>query len=298
MAMNIVTSVTSDDQSRSLSDLRRLKTSLDRQRVLNSFNDPADFKFYVISDYDKEVIAEALKDCGQYKLIHFTREEGESVKDPSFYQSFAFNNYYFGEHDKVVYIDARCYARGLIATLIYSSLCEAGEADHTSFTLTPEQTKVMLNNGTHMAMFRDWSDLGDTDHYHFAYMFNYGENKNLLAKMEDESMLEYDTFMHFLEGECTEEKGVVISEFQIGSAGPLYINDEDANEELVVKFEENVRPHFPAQWRGHQQEEMSARYLSFGHEYRTHSNQTSLMYFVGSEDPSTDRWAELWILGY
>ena len=58
MAMNIVTSVTSDDDSRSLSDLRRLKTSLDRQRVLNSFNDPADFKFYVISDYDKEVIAE------------------------------------------------------------------------------------------------------------------------------------------------------------------------------------------------------------------------------------------------
>ena len=94
-------------------------------------------------------------------------------------------------------------------------------------------------------------------------------------------MFEYDTFMHFLESECTHEKVWIYLSFRLVVQVPLYINDEDANEELVVKFEENVNYIF-VQWRGHV-EEMSARYLSFGHEYRTHSNQTSFMYFVGSE---------------
>ena len=295
MAMNIVTAVTTDDPNRSLNDLYRLKLSLDRQKLLDSFGDPADFKFYIITDYSKEQVDQVLDGCGQYKLIQFKRDEGDTVKDPSFYQQFAFQNHFFYEHDKCVFIDVKCYLRGLCQTLIYASLAESGSSAHSSFDFSDEEKAMLESGASQMVSAQNWCEYGDTANLPFVYMFHAGEHDDLVAKMNDESMYEYDTFWHFIEGEFTG----VMSNWPIASVGVMHTNNEEANDDLVQKYEEVVRPQLnESTWRGHGGD-MNELYISRGHEYRVHSHQTSIFYYdTTNGKPEDDRWIELWMLGY
>ena len=118
MAMHIVTSCTTDDSTRSLEDVRRLKKSLDRQRALtNRFN----LTFSIITDYDRKTIREVLGE--RTKVIMVEREDAEDVfHDPSFYLVYAFNNYNFNSEDKVVYLDANVVVKNPVISLLYDGL--------------------------------------------------------------------------------------------------------------------------------------------------------------------------------
>ena len=57
MAFNIVTVVTSDDPTRTIEDAKRLKLSLDRERIFMS-DGVLQTKFYVVTDLPRESFAE------------------------------------------------------------------------------------------------------------------------------------------------------------------------------------------------------------------------------------------------
>ena len=117
MAMHIVTSCTTDDSTRSLEDVRRLKKSLDRQRALTT---DSPWTFSIITDYDRKTIREVL---GERTKVITEREDAEDVfHDPSFYLVYAFNNYNFNSEDKVVYLDANVVVKNPVISLLYDGL--------------------------------------------------------------------------------------------------------------------------------------------------------------------------------
>ena len=61
-------------------------------------------------------------------------------------------------------------------------------------------------------------------------------------------------------------------------------------------WEKNVRPTFPAQWRGLGGDE-DAQYIHWEHDYRDMSKQTSLLYLdKNDKDVDLDYWLKLWVL--
>jgi len=121
--MHIVTSCTTDDSTRSLEDVRRLKKSLDRQRALTT---DSPWTFSIITDYDRKTIREVLGE--RTKVIMVEREDAEDVfHDPSFYLVYAFNNYNFNAEDKVVYLDANVVVKNPVISLFYDGLPDRGD---------------------------------------------------------------------------------------------------------------------------------------------------------------------------
>ena len=110
--MHIVTTCTSDDSTRSLEDVRRLKKSLDRQRARTIL-----WTFSIITDYDRKTV-EVLGE--RTKVIMVEREDADDVfHDPSFYLVYAFNNYNFNSEDKVVYLDANVVVKNPVISILY-----------------------------------------------------------------------------------------------------------------------------------------------------------------------------------
>ena len=78
--------------------------------------------------------------------------------------------------------------------------------------------------------------------------------------------------------------------------GQYSIGDEYANLEQNAKWEKNVRPSFEnGEWRG-MGGDQPAKFISFEHEYRDISAQTSFLHLKGDADPMTDRYLKLWVL--
>ena len=94
MAYNIVTTCMKDDPNVSPDDVKRLKLSLDRERVFQT-DGMLSAKFFVVTDYSRDEFKEGFGAVSP-KLINVELEEGEEpYKHPSFYQRFAFDNHFF-----------------------------------------------------------------------------------------------------------------------------------------------------------------------------------------------------------
>ena len=129
------------------------------------------------------------------------------------------------------------------------------------------------------------------------YQHIYNDHPDFVEKMFDKDIIsKYETFAHFIEGEYEE----FLLPMQPGVVGKYFVGDRERNDELNKMWEKNVRPSFPAQWRGIGGDE-DASYIHWEHDYRDMTKQTSLLYLDRGAsgdlvDPSSDYWLKLWIL--
>lgn len=290
--MHIVTTCTTDDDSRNIEDVRRLKKSLDRNRI---FELDSPWTFSVITDYDRKEIREALGE--RTRIIQVEREDENDVyHDSSFYIGYAFNNYHFNSEDKVVYLDANVMVKSPVQALFFDGLPDRGDCKHASIdTLTFEQReKIEAENLPAIYMCENWTDKGDTKYLPYFFMFHYGQNNELVSILEDEEKVkQYPTFQHLLEAEYN---GVIIRT-TAGTVGPYRVNDNDYNDDLIAAYEKNVRPLLDTEFSapGGEAEE---RYISRGHHYRDFCRQTRIIYLdrPNNVDPAEDYYLELWLL--
>lgn len=290
--MHIVTTCTTDDPSRNIEDVRRLKKSLDRNRILE-LDTP--WTFSVISDYDRKEIREVLGE--RTRIIAVEREDENDVyHDPSFYVGYAFNNYHFNSEDKVVYFDANVMVKNPVASLLYEGLPDRGDCKHASIsTMTYEQReKIEAENLPAIYMCENWTGKGDTKYLPYFMMFHYGQNNELVSILEDEEKIkQYPTFQHLLEAEYN---GVIIRT-PAGTVGSYRVNDNDYNDDLIAAYEKNVRPLLSTEFSapGGEEEE---RYISRDHHYRDFCRQTRVLHLDRPDnvDPAEDYYLELWLL--
>ena len=295
MAMHIVTSCTTDDSTRSLEDVRRLKKSLDRQRALTT---DSPWTFSIITDYDRKTIREVLGE--RTKVIMVEREDAEDVfHDPSFYLVYAFNNYNFNSEDKVVYLDANVVVKNPVISLLYDGLPDRGDCQHASIdTLTFEQReRIEAENLPAIYQCEDWTGKGDTKYFPHFMMFHYGQNAELTDFMMMENIEEiqkYPTFQHMLEDKFVGE----FIRTQAGAVGPYRVNDEDYNQDLIHAYEKNVRPHFANDEYGCPGGEEEELYISIDHHYRDMARQTRMVYLDRPDNvkPEEDYFLELYII--
>lgn len=290
--MHIVTTCTTDDPSRNIEDVRRLKKSLDRNRILE-LDTP--WTFSVISDYDRNEIREALGE--RTRIIQVEREDENDVyHDPSFYVGYAFNNYHFNSEDKVVYLDANVMVKNPVSSLLYDGLPDRGDCKHASIdTLTFEQReKIEAENLPSIYMCENWTGKGDTKYLPYFMMFHYGQNNELISILEDEEKIkQYPTFQHLLEAEYN---GVIIRT-SVGTVGPYRVNDNDYNDDLIAAYEKNVRPLLDDEFSS-PGGEPDERYISRDHHYRDFCRQTRVLFLDRPDnvDPAEDYYLELWLL--
>tara|TARA_Y100001937_G_C7075212_1_gene310280 strand:+ start:106 stop:1008 length:903 start_codon:yes stop_codon:yes gene_type:complete len=300
MAFNLTTICMKDDPDVTPQDVFNLKVNLDKQRLIMHEGMQIS-RFVVISDYDKE---EFLKlniyedDPADISPVRFLKVPTEEVHHPSFHQRNVFKNTLFGQHDKTMFIDANVMPLQLSHSLLFSSLPDKGDPEHSSYKLADDQKeKIIENNWATLNMALDWSETEDTMFLPYFYQHNYGDHEELVAKMYDKDIIsKYTTFAHFLEGEFDE----FLLPFQPGVIGKYFVKDKEKNDNLNAMWEKNVRPEFPAQWRGTGGDEESA-YIEWEHEYRTTSRQCSMMYFDRHYNgdfvnPSDDYYLRLWLL--
>ena len=79
MSMSIITSIAKSDTTKTLKDVRRLKTSLDRERITEKQGFGA-FEFVVISDYDKEEFDSVWGNSGNYRFVPVEQEEMHELR--------------------------------------------------------------------------------------------------------------------------------------------------------------------------------------------------------------------------
>ena len=295
MAYNIVTSCMKDDPNVSLDDVRRLKLSLDRERIFNA-DGMLSAKFFVITDYDRDEFNEGFGAVSP-KIISVELEEGEQgYSHPSFYQRFAFDNHFFSRDDKVLYLDANCIVRDLFQTVVYSGLPERGNAEHSQYELSAEDIDLIeTENLETLFLQKDWTEKCETQFQPWFYAFNYGDQIRLQKAMREENVFDgAETFMHWIEENY---KGYVLQQ-PAGLTGPFVVGDQDENERLAGVYEKNVRPLLGTQWRGLGGEK-DEQWCVYDHEYRDVTRQCSILYFDrGDEyiDPLSDRYVELWLI--
>lgn len=294
MAMHIVTTCTTDDPSRNIEDVRRLKKSLDRNRMLE-LDSP--WTFSVITDYDRKDIREALGE--RTRIIQVEKEDEHDVfHHPSFYIAYAFDNYNFNSEDKVVYLDANVMVKNPVQSLFYDGLPDRGDCKHASIdTLTFEQReRIEAENLPSIYMCEDWTGKGETKYLPYFFMFHYGQNTELEQFMRAdniENIKKYPTFQHLLEAEF----GGEFIRTSAGTVGPYRVNDDDYNDDLIAAYEKNVRPLLDTEFSA-TGGEVEERYISRDHHYRDFCRQTRIIHLDRPDnvDPAEDYYLELWLL--
>jgi hypothetical protein len=297
MAFNVSTICLRDDPTTNPEDVVKLKLSMDANRLIMHEGMQIS-KLCVFTDYTEEdfiaVTPRFKDDVNNESMMHRIALEPETYKDCSMAAKHLFKNDKFMEHDKVMYIHPRVQWRNLGHSIIFSTLPDKGNPNHSSFTISEEDRKVIIeNNYASMNFCVDWTESEGTQFMPQFFQFIYDEHKELTAKMFDGETLEkYDTFMHFLEAEYDE----FVVPMMPATLGKYYACDHAKNKELNEMYEKNVRPLFPTLWRGTGGDE-EAKYCSFGHDYRDMTKQTSLLFFDETEGPiQDDYWARMYLL--
>lgn len=291
-----------DDPCVTPEDVHALKTHLDRQRLI-VHEGMQICRFVVISDYDMEDF-EKLDiydgDPANVSPVKFLKAQysDQEVPHHSFHQREIFKNTLFGSHDKTMFIDANVMPRGLMHSILFSSLPEKGDPSHTTYELAEDQKeKIKENNWATLNIPLDWTETEQTMFQTSFYQHIYNDHPDFVEKMFDKDIIsKYETFAHFIEGEYEE----FLLPMQPGVVGKYFVGDKDRNDDLNKAWEKNVRPSFPAQWRGMGGDE-DASYIHWEHDYRDMTKQTSLLYLDRGAsgdlvDPSSDYWLKLWIL--
>lgn len=295
MAYNIVTTCMKDDPNVSPDDVKRLKLSLDRERVFQT-DGMLSAKFFVVTDYSRDEFKEGFGNVLP-KLINVELEEGEEpYKHPSFYQRFVFDNHFFSREDKVLFMDANTIARDLFQTVVYSGLPERGNPQHSQYELSKEDIEMIEEENLEtLFLQKDWTETCSTQFQPWFYCFMYGDHIRLQKQMRQPGAFDnYETFMHFIEAEY---KGFVLQQ-PAGLTGPFVVGNQDENERLAGMYEKNVRPVLEDEWRGLGGEQ-DEQWCIYDHEYRDITRQCSILYFDRGEEniePKSDRFVELWLI--
>ena len=303
MAFNLTTLCMKDDPNVTPHDVHNLKTYLDKQRLI--YHEGMQIcRFTVISDYDEseftdiDVFADDHANLSSARLLK-TMYSDQEVPHPSFHQREIFKNALFANGDKTMFIDANVIPQGLMHSVLFSSLPEKGDPNHTTYELAEDQQqKIKDNNWATLNMALDWTETEQTMFLPYFYQHIYGDHADFVSKMFDKDIIsKYETFAHFIEGEYEE----FLLPMQPGVVGKYFVDDKERNDELNAMWEKNIRPSFPAQWRGLGGDE-DAHYIHWEHDYRDLTKQTSLLYLDrGASGDLKDRmtsdyWLRLWIL--
>jgi len=298
MAFNIATVCMKGDPDRTPADVVRLKLHLDRQRLIR--HEGMDLcRFTVLTDYEEQDFLDvkpsfATDSNCKSNMGHVKVPPLQENEHPSFAIRHVFFNTLFGQQDKTMFCDCKVIPRGVSHSILFSSLPDKGNPNHSSFTIEESDRKAMIeNNWATLNFCVDWTGTEDTMLLPYFFQHNYGEHTKLVEKMFDgESMTQYDTFMHFIEGEYDE----FMLPFQPAVVGKYFANNNEKNEALNAKYEENCRPSFPDQWRGTGGDE-EADYIHLEHDWRDITRQSSMLYIDETDGPMTDDYyLSLWIL--
>lgn len=300
MAFNVATVCLKDDPTTTPEDVVRLKLSMDANRLLVHEGMQIS-KLSVFTDYEKSDFLAVqprwnnVEDEGDPNVpsgMQFNAIEGEFVH-PSHAVKHVFKNDRYGEHDKIMVMHPRVKWRNLGHSIVFSTLPEKGNPNHTSYKLAEEDRKAIIeNNWATLNLAVDWTESEATQFMPQFFQFNYGEHESFVEKMFDGTMDKYETFMHFVEGEYEE----FVLPMMPAVLGKYYSCDHAANKNLNEMYEKNVRPLFPDQWRGTGGEE-EAKFLSFEHDWRDMTKQCSLLFFDETAGPiSDDYYAQMYLV--
>lgn len=296
MAMNMATVVMKDDPKVTPESVIRLKLHLDKQRLIA--NEGMQLcRFVIITDYTLEDFSNVYEDDPAVETpVKFLFVKSDEVPHPSFHQRHVWKNDLFGSQDKTMFIDANTIPMGLCHSILFSSLPDKGDPSHSSYALNDEQkAEIIDNNYASISGQLDWTNTESTTLMPYFYQFVYGEHSEFVAKMfDDEVISKYGTFMEFLDEEYSE----FVIPMEPGIIGKYYVRDRAKNDLLNDAWEENVRPHFPENWRGIGGEEES-KYINHNHDYRDWSRQCSLVYLDTGENDTpaeNDYWLRMRLL--
>ena len=298
MAFNIVTVCMKGDSHRTPEDVIRLKIHLDRQRlIIHEGMQLA--RFCVLSDYTEEdfLAVEPAFESDPHHVSNFSLVSVPSLADdehPSFATRHVFKNDKFGEKDKTMFVDCKVIPRGVSHSILFSSIPDRGNPNHTSYTIDEEDRKeIIMNNWATLNYCVDWTETEDTQLLPYFFQHNYGDHEALVEKMNDaEVTSKYPTFTHFIEGEFDE----FLLPFQPAIIGKYYACNVEKNKALNEAYEKNVRPQYPDQWRGTGGDE-EQKYIEFEHDWNDITRQTSMLYIDETDAPMhQDYYLRLWVL--
>ena len=297
MAFNVATVCLKDDPTTTPEDVIKLKLSMDANRllvhegmqisVLNVFTDYEKSDFLAVQPrWASEETDPNVPSSMRLTTIESTDNSSHAIKN-------LFRNDRFGEHDKIMYMHPRVKWRNLGHSIIFSTLPDKGNPNHSSYTINEEDRKSIIeNNWATLNLAVDWTESEDTQFMPQFFQFNYAEHPDLTEKMFDGTLDKYDSFMHFVEGEYTE----FVLPMMPATLGKYYSCNHDKNKELNEMYEKNVRPLFPEHWRGTGGDE-EAKFLSFNHDWRDMTKQCSLLFFDETDGPiSDDYFAQMYLV--
>lgn len=298
MAFNMATTCMKGDPDRTPADVIRLKIALDRQRLL-VHEGMILTRFCVLTDYTPEdfLEEEAYFKDDPHAVSSFTHVGVEPLKEgehPSFATRHVFKNTKFGPMDKTMFIDCKVIPRGVSHSILFSSLPDKGNPNHSSFTIGEEDRKeIITNNWATLNYCVDWTDTEPTALLPYFFQHQYGDHEALVEKMNDDEVTsKYETFQHFIEGEYDE----YVLPFQPAIIGKYYATNKEKNLALNEAYEKNVRSQYPEQWRGTGGDE-EAKYIEFEHDWRDVTKQTSMLYIDETDAPMhEDYYLRLWVL--
>lgn len=297
MAFNVATVCLKDDPTTTPEDVIKLKLSMDANRLLVHEGMQISV-LNVFTDYEKSDFLEvqprwASEETDPNVPSSMRLTTIESTDNPSHAIKHLFRNDRFGEHDKIMYMHPRVKWRNLGHSIIFSTLTDKGNPNHSSYTINEEDRKSIIeNNWATLNLAVDWTESEDTQFMPQFFQFNYAEHTDLTDKMFDGTLDKYDSFMHFVEGEYTE----FVLPMMPATLGKYYSCNHDKNKELNEMYEKNVRPLFPEHWRGTGGDE-EAKFLSFNHDWRDMTKQCSLLFFDETDGPiSDDYFAQMYLV--
>lgn len=298
MAFNVATVCLKDDPTTTPEDVVRLKLSMDANRLIMHEGMQISV-LNVFTDYDKKDFLEVQprwasdeEDPNVPSLMRL-HEIPSEFTHPSHAVKHVFKNDRFGEHDKIMVMHPRVKWRNLGHSIVFSTLPDKGNPNHSSYKLSEEDRKAIIeNNWSTLNLAVDWTESEATQFMPQFFQFNYGEHDAFVEKMYDGTMDKYETFMHFVEGEYDE----FVLPMMPAVLGKYYACNHAKNLELNEMYEKNVRPLFPDLWRGTGGDE-EAKYVSFNHDWRDMTKQCSLLFFDETDGPiSDDYYAQMYLV--
>ena len=135
-------------------------------------------RFIVFSDYDKKDFIDAsgswADDPNNDSPARFEQVKPlpEGVH-PSFAIRQLFKNTVFSEHDKTMYCHPRCVPMELTHSILFSSLPDKGNPNHTSYVLSDEDKKELIsNNWATLNLAFDWTNTEAVSYTHLTLPTN------------------------------------------------------------------------------------------------------------------------------
>jgi|TARA_B110000285_G_C15112721_1_gene612111 hypothetical protein len=234
----------------------------------------------------------------------------DDIQDEAWYRLELFN--FVGGDEKTlgksIYYHPNIIPLDLCQTILLAAIPPAGENDDLPKALRPLlDTETLARIETEKLPYismpnKWWTEEDNINTYNDWYCAWHNQDHLYLKDLFDVDPTavqeQYGTNVQgFIEDNL---KGIIIPA-GCGHFGKYYINDKTSNDSLNSDWKENVACFFPAEWTvTHNTEDMTADYLSYGHEWRTISPLVRFLYADtnnGAEIPKSDTYFRTWWIG-